>query len=263
MTPSLRPSRAAPRGRPRSPGVVSVASGLASGLAPLAVLAALLGLAPSPAAAAPRAGYATPADLEPEGIAHVLDVAVLGAYAHLADPDRVGGAADLGGLALRNRLLVGRRIAYCAGLDGELGASGEGVVYGLTGYLAGLGLRLGAAGAIALCGGAGLDGAAGAVPFAARFPLELSIAVDAGPLRVMPWARAAWIAGEQAREGGVSWWSAVDEVEAGLLVRLSPQHRYWTTTSAGGGLALGVVYRELMDTSSIGLVVGLDLTGAQ
>lgn len=211
---------------------------------------------------APRAAYASESELPGEGAPHVLDAAVLGSYAHVADPERLGGIAGMGGLALRNRLLIGRRIAYAAGLDGTIGASPEGVVYQLTGHLVGVGLRFGDAGLLAISGGIGIDGAAGAVPFALRAPVEASLAVDLGPVRVQPWAVAAWT-GDDAREDGVSWWSAVDEVEAGVLLRLARQRHYWSTASAGGGLAVGVVYRELMDTSTLAVVVGLDLTGAR
>jgi hypothetical protein len=228
----------------------------------VAVVLAALAM-PSAALAGPRAEYATVADLEEEDPGQLLDVAVLGQYAHVAEAERTGGVSDLAGLALRSRVLVGRPLAWCAGVDGEIGGSNDGLAYGLTGYLLGAGARLGGAGWISLCGGAGFDGVAGGVPLAARFPAELSIGIPAGPVRMVPWARAVWTAGDSARRDGVSWTSAVDEVEAGLLVRFGREHRYWTTTSAGGGLALGVVYRELMDTSSIGFVIGLDLGGAQ
>jgi len=238
-------------------------------IVPAAIAAGLVlpcaaaGPAAAQRAAEARAAYVSPAQLEAEGPAHVLDVALLGQVARAADPDDDGGVSDVVGLAVRTRLLVGRRAGYCLGLDGEIGGSDEGVEYGATGYVAGAGARWGDAGAIALCAGAGLDGVAGAIPVAARFPVELSLALDVGPLRAVPWARAAWIAGASARQDGVSWTTAVDEVEAGLLVRFARQRRYWSSASAGGGLALGVVHRELMGTSWTGLVVGLDLTGAQ
>ena len=224
----------------------------------LAGLALLLWAAPAPAQ---RAAYVRAADLDAEGPAHVLDLAAAGQYAR-TDAD-LAGVRDVGMFALRSRLLVGRRVAYCAGLDGELGGSGEGLVYGATAYLAGVGARFGDAGTIALCGGAGLDGVADAVPLAARFPLELSLALDVGPLRATPWARAVWTAGDAARSDGVSWTSAADEVEAGLLVRFGRQRRYWSHVSAGGGLAVGVVHRAFMGTSWTGVVIGLGLTGAQ
>jgi hypothetical protein len=47
------------------------------------------------------------------------------------------------------------------------------------------------------------------------------------------------------------------------MVRLSPQHRYWAELNAGGGLALGVTYRELLGTRYVGLAIGFDLVGAQ
>ncbi len=222
------------------------------------LVAALVWAAP---ASAQRASYVSAADLQAEGPAHVLDLAIAGQYAR-TEAD-LAGVRDVGLFALRSRLLLGRRAVYCAGLDGELGGSGEGLVYGATAYVAGGGARFGDAGLIALCGGVGLDGVAGAVPLAARFPVELSLALDVGPLRAVPWARAVWTAGDAARRDGVSWTSAADEVEAGLLVRFARQRHYWGRVSAGGGLAVGVVHRAFMGTSWTGVVIGLGLTGAQ
>jgi hypothetical protein len=229
---------------------------------PLCFSIVLWALLASRADAAPRAAYATADELEPEGTPHLLELSVFGAYAHVAEPERAG-VGDIGWFALGSRLLVGRRTPYCVGFDGSVGGSDAGLAYGATAYLAGLGARFGDAGRVALCGGAGFDGVAGAVPFAGRFPVELSLAFDAGPVRIAPWARAAWIGGDQSRQDGVSWLSAVDEVEAGVSIRFARQRRYWSTASAGGGVALGLFYREFMDTSSIGLALGLDMTGAE
>ncbi len=214
-------------------------------------------------ARAQRAAYARPEELRPEGLSHLLDVSLRLGYARVLDPDRVQGLANVGTFSLRARALLGRNPSYCVGLDGEVGGADTGFVYGLTAHVVGVGGRWGEGNAVALCGGAGFDGVVGAVPLAARFPAELSAAVNLGPLRLTAWAGVAWVAGADARREGSTWLTVVDEVDAGLTVRLGRQHRLWASASAGRGPSLGVVYRELMGTRFVGVVLGLDLSGAQ
>jgi hypothetical protein len=213
-------------------------------------------------ALAQRAEYASVDELKGEGLPHVLDVATWGQYSRIFNPEHVSGLGNMGTFELRTRLDLGKNPTYCAGLDGEIGGSDRGAVYGVTAYPIGLGARWGAGGTISLCGGAGFDGVASAVPLAARFPAELSIATNLGPLRPVLWARPSWIAGAEARKQGSSI-SILDELELGMLVRLSPQHRYWSEVSAGGGFSLGVAYREFMGTRYLAAVLGFDLVGAQ
>jgi hypothetical protein len=228
----------------------------------IALGSTLIVLAVARPARAQSAAYATPDDLKPEGLSHLLDVAMLGQYSRVADPDAAGGLRDVGVFALRSRFYLWRTVSHCAGLDGEVGASNEGFVYGVTGYLVGLGVRWGAGNVISLCGGVGVDRYGSAVPVAAKFPADLSAAFDLGPIRPILWLRPSWISGSDARQDGATP-SFVDELEMGLLVRLSKQHRYWSHTSAGGGLALGVSYRELMDTHAISAMLGFDFAGEQ
>jgi hypothetical protein len=115
---------------------------------------------------------------------------------------------------------------------------------------------------ISLCAGVGVEAAGDALPLAARFPAELSVAMSLGPVRPVLWARPAWVAGSAARQDGATI-SFVDELDLGVMVRLSRQHRYWADVSAGGGLALGVAYRELLGTRALLATVGVDLVGAQ
>jgi hypothetical protein len=225
-------------------------------------LAALAAATPSLASAEPRAAYGTRGELPDEGVPHLLDVATLGEYARVTEPAKTGGLRDVGAFALRSRLYLGRAVSYCAGLDGALGGSNEGLIYGVTGYVAGLATRWGAGNVIALCGGAGVDRAGDAVPLAARVPADLSIALALGPVRPIVWVRPSWVPGSDLRRGGAAV-SVVDELEAGILVRLSRQRRLWSRTSAGGGLAIGVNYRQLMQTHMIGLSLGLSFAGEQ
>jgi hypothetical protein len=225
-------------------------------------MAILATTATASSAFAQRAEVVPAERLPAEGPHHVLDIATLGEYAHVSDPSHVSGLANLGTLSLHSRLALGHLPAYCAGLDAEIGGSDAGLAYGATAYPVGLGTIWGRGDAIALCGGAGLDRVGDAVPLAARFPAELSVALDVGSVRPTLWVRPSWVAGAAARRHGASA-SFVDELEAGLLVRLSPQYAYWSTTSAGGGLAIGVKYWEFMGTRAVGLSLGFDFEGAQ
>jgi hypothetical protein len=228
-----------------------------------AALASLAFLAAAPARAdAPRAEVVDASTLSNEPFHHLLDISLLGQYAGVFEPSRVSGLANIGAFSLRTRLEIGKNPAYCVGLDGEIGGSTRGIAYDLTAYPVGFGARWGAGNTVALCGGAGFDGIGRAVPLAARFPAELSIAQSLGPLRPVLWVRPSWIAGAPSRREGSSI-SFVDELEAGLLVRLSRQHHYWQGMNAGGGLALGVSYREFMHTRYMAVELGFNFVGAQ
>ncbi len=229
---------------------------------PLAAAAAAALLWPA-AALAQRAAYEQPPDLAPEGISHLLDVSVQGRYARVFDPARVGGFGNSGAFALRYRLVLGRTVGYAGGLDGEIGGSENGAVYGVTAHLLGVGARWGLGNVVALHGGAGFDGVVGSVPLAARFPAQVMVGWSLGPVRVSAHAGLAFVVGADVRRDGSSWLPLGDEFEAGLLVRAGRQRPYWGTVNAGGGPALGVLYREFMGTRSLGVVLALDLTGAR
>ena len=226
-------------------------------------VAAVVGALSPATALAQRADYASPSELPPEGASHHLDVSLQGRYARVLDPALVHGFTNSGSFALRARLVLGRSIGYAAGLDGEIGGSENGAVYGLTAHVLGLGARWGMGNVVALSGGAGFDGVVGSVPLAARFPMQVMLGWSLGAIRLSAHAGVAWIAGAAERRHGSAWLPAGDEFEAGVLVRVGRQRRYWTTTNAGGGPALGVVYREFMGTRSLGVVIALDLSGAR
>jgi hypothetical protein len=227
-----------------------------------ALFVAMVMIAAPTTAFAQRAEYVQPDTLPGDGVAHVLDLSLAGQYARVVDPDHVSGLQNLGVFALRTRLALGKNPTYCLGLDGEIGGSDRGPVYGVTAYPLGIGARWGAGSTVSLCGGAGVDGVVGAVPVAARFPAELSVGWSLGPIRPVLWLRPSWVAGAPARVHGSSI-SFLDELEAGLMVRLSPEHRYWGTMNAGGGLAIGVAYREFMDTRYLAALVGFNFVGAR
>jgi len=205
----------------------------------------------------------SPDALPGDGVSHLLEVATLGEYTRVTDPDHAAGMRDIVDFAARTRLYLGRTLSYCLGLDGNIGASNVGVSYGVTGYVVGIGDRWGNGNVVSLCGGAGLDGVKNGVPLAARAPAELSLAVNLGPVRPILWARPAWIVDGDARKDGSPSVSFIDELDLGVLLRFGRQHRYWAETNAGAGFTLGFDYRELLGTRAAVVMIGLDLAGAQ
>jgi hypothetical protein len=224
-------------------------------------MALALSLAPA-AALAQRAPYARPDELRAEGLAHQLDLSMRLGYAHVLDPARVGGLTHEGTFSLRTRALVGRRVAWCGGLDGAIGGADTGLVYNATLYALGLAARWDRGGMVGLSGGVGVSGASGAIPFAVRVPAELSVTVNLGPTRLTAWAGVAWVF-DDARKHGSTWQSFADEVDAGLTLRIGRQRPYWSSVSAGAGPSIGFSYREFMGTRALGVTLGFDLSGAR
>ena len=64
---------------------------------PASLLALVLATRPALAAEVPRAPYAQPEELEPEGVPHQLDVSVGAQFTHVLDrasPDRLAGLQE-------------------------------------------------------------------------------------------------------------------------------------------------------------------------
>lgn len=213
--------------------------------------------------ASPRAAYANTDALKPEGVPHQVELAMGAQWLHLSDRERPNGLRNVETFVLSERTLLGRTVAYCAGLDAHVGGSDTGAAYGATLYALGLGVRAGRGAFVAACGGVGGDRIVGSVPFGARFPAEILLGFPLGPFRPTAFARASWIANASERRHGSPTVYAFDELEAGLSIRLGRQRRYWTTVNAGNGFALGVVYRELMGARAIGAVLSFDLSAGE
>jgi hypothetical protein len=217
----------------------------------------------APASAEERADYMTPDALPEPGASHLLAVSMIGSYARVVTPESARGISDAGAFGLRSRLHLFRPVSYCTGLDADVGGTDEGTLYGLTAYVLGIGGRWGDGNVVSLCGGAGFDGVGvTTLPIAAHFPVELSGAFDLGPIRPSFWVRPVWLAGREMRRRGTDL-SFVDELELGLAVRIARQHPYWSGTSGGAGLVLGVTYRQFMRTAAIGGFIGIEIAGEQ
>jgi hypothetical protein len=211
---------------------------------------------------APQAEYVPSESLGGDGVRHLLDVDASGEYARVVEPTRAFGLANIGAFDLRSRLELGHVPAYAVGLDGDIGGTNQGVYYGVTAYPVGVGAVFGQGNVVSLLGGAGFNRLGDAVPIAARFPVEVAVGFELGPIRPELWVRPSWIDGASVRKDG-SFVRFIDELEAGLLVRLSRQHRLWTTTTAGGGFAIGFWYYEFEHTRSLGASLGFDFVGGR
>jgi hypothetical protein len=215
---------------------------------------------------AARAPYATPEELAPEGLPHQVEVSLGGRYTRVLDSngsDSPSGLRNIETFDLASRLLIGRSLAYSAGLDAHVGGSDTGAAYGATLYPVGIGLRGERGTFVSLSGGVGVDRVVGSVPIGTLFPAELAVAFPLGPLRPMAWVRGTWIAGAPERRHGSTLTSAVDELEAALAIRIGKQQRYWMEMNAGGGPSIGVFYREFMGVRALGVMLSVDFSGGQ
>ncbi len=181
-----------------------------------------------------------------------------------AAAQRVTGAGDLDGtvaLAIRSRMFLGRPASYCLGFDGALGGSDAGLVYEAELYPIGAGLRLGDRGVAALCAGAGLGGIKGAVPFGWQIPVEAWLDLGVGPLRVAAWLEATTVLDADLRQDG-SDIDGIDELSAGLALRLGGDSRYWSDTTAGYGPFIAATFRQVMGGDFLGLTLGMHFWGS-
>lgn len=165
----------------------------------------------------------------------------------------------------RGRHMFGRKLAWCTGFDGAIGAgiADTGFLYETELYPAGVAFGIQDDGFVSVCGGAGLSGATGTIPFALQFPLELAAELQFGSVRTIAWARTRWIAGEDARQDGSDLISFADEFDAMLGLRFGRNSRYWERVTAGQGAFVGLNYRERAGARFAGIVVGVALWGGR
>ncbi len=175
--------------------------------------------------------------------------------------DQLPGDIHAASVGLSARAVLGRRLGYCVGADLSAGASERGATYAAALQLAGVGLRVGHAGAVSLCGGVGVSGARGVVPAALEVPVELRARLQLGPVRALAWVTGRWTALADERDAG-SRVDAVDELDATVALGWGRQRSYWQGSSAGSGPYVAVTYRELVGERVVAVAVGLELLGA-
>jgi alpha-beta hydrolase superfamily lysophospholipase len=186
--------------------------------------------------------------LRGDGAKPTISLALEGDYAR-------GGGENFGGGALRARVLLGGTVAFALGLDASAAGGGAGLYRAVLSPI-GLGIQ-GAGDTLSVGFGAGVSNAPG---LGAGF--EAALAVDGelqlGAVRLLGWGRFSWIPGNETRRLGAG---VSDELHAGLAIRLGANHRYWSTANAGAGPYLGATIDRELDTTFVGVALGLHMWG--
>jgi len=177
-------------------------------------------------------------------------------YDRVVSDDRVADLDNRGTVGVAARGLLGSKLAYCAGFDASFGGSEGAFAYDASLYLLGGGVRLGKVAHLAVCAGAGLSGAAGALPFSWQLPVEASLAFNLGR-RVRPavWVRGVRLLGAGARRDGSRSLDVVDELSVTAGVRIGKSRGY-RRLATGNGYFLGVSMSELVSARFIGVTFG-------
>lgn len=177
-------------------------------------------------------------------------------YDRVVSDERVADLDNRGTIGVAGRGLLGGKLAYCAGFEASFGGSEGAFVYDANLYLLGAGVRLGKVAHLSVCLGAGLSGAAGALPFSWQLPIEASLAFNLGR-RVRPavWARGVRMLGAGPRRDGSRSLDVVDEGSVTAGVRIGRSRRY-RRLSTGNGYYLGVTLSELVGARFIGVTFG-------
>ncbi len=162
-------------------------------------------------------------------------------------------------LGLRARVLAGRRAATCFGLDLRGGRGGGGATWAAELYPVGIGFRHGTSSHVALCAGVGASrGPDGAVPFAWTVPVEVHWEGTGqyGIVRPLLFARLGRVISDDEREDGSSLAPLVDELSAGVGLRLVIPGQPVDGIFTGEGLFIGVTYDEALGGHTIGVALG-------
>ncbi len=150
-------------------------------------------------------------------------------------------------------------VGYAGGLDLRAGASYPGgFAWSTALFPLGLSGRLGDHGLWGVVGGVAGAGITGRLDAALAVPAEAYLAVRAGRFGVSAWVRPTWIAVGASRRDGATSLGAVDELYAGIRVRLGRSYHRWGFRS-GNGYHLGLTWSELAGTRLLGVTVGYDL----
>ena len=153
-------------------------------------------------------------------------------------------------------LAGGKYFGYSAGLDLAAGSTlrGAGLAYDVALLPAGVGLRLGEKSFVAFAFGIGAMGAVGQLDDAVTFPLDLTLELDGGPVRLLARGRATYISAAPSREDGARF---ADELEAMVGIRVG--RRYTRFAPSGNGYFAGVSYREMLGDRFVGAVIGYSI----
>lgn len=195
-----------------------------------------------------------------------------GAWLHyelgvLHEVDEARGTPPATGLLLAGARLHGfvggPTIAYHIGIDLAAGSTLDraGFAYDVALFPVGIAVRFGRTGVVAFGAGVGAMGAVGALDDAVTLPVETTIELGGGRVRVLARLRAAYLAGADDRQSGARSAPFADELDGMLGIRIGHHYDEYGFPS-GNGYWAGVAYRELYDARFVGLVIGYSIDGA-
>ena len=159
-------------------------------------------------------------------------------------------------------IVGGRYLAYHVGLDLAAGATirGGGFAYDVSLFPFGAALRLGASGVLAVGLGIGASGATGTLDDAFTVPVDVTLEVGGGRVRLLARGRGTLVYNSATRQGGAPTLGGFDELDAMVGLRVGKHERAYGFSSSTGYF-VGASYRELLDTRMVGLVIGYAIAG--
>lgn len=169
----------------------------------------------------------------------------------------------LAGFRLHGFAGMSSAVGYHVGIDLAAGGTLDagGFAYDVALFPAGISVRFGRTGVVALGAGVGASGATGTLDDAVTLPLELNAELGGGRLRLLARVRTSYVAGAESRQSAAPSIPFADELDATLGLRIGRHYEDWGIPS-GNGYFIGAAYRELAGTRYLGLVLGYSIDGA-
>ncbi len=169
----------------------------------------------------------------------------------------------LAGFRLHGFAGMSSSVGYHVGIDLAAGGSlnAGGFAYDVALFPAGVSVRFGRTGVIALGAGIGASGATGTLDDAVTLPLEVNAELGGGRLRLLARVRTSYVAGADSRQSAAPSIPFADELDATVGLRIGRHYEDWGIPS-GNGYFVGAAYRELAGTRFLGLVIGYSIDGA-
>jgi hypothetical protein len=178
----------------------------------------------------------------------------------VADEGRAAPRASelvLAGARLHAFVSGNASVAYHFGIDLAAGSTvrGGGFAYDVALFPIGVVVRAGETSIVGVGAGVGASGAVGTIDDAVTLPLEAIAEVGSGRVRLLARARAAYVAGADARQNGAPSIAFADELDGTVGLRIGRRHRN-SGFPVGNGYFVGASYRELAGARFAGVTIG-------
>ncbi len=166
----------------------------------------------------------------------------------------------LAGVRLHAFVSGNASIAYHFGIDLAAGATirGGGFAYDVALFPLGVVVRAGETSIAGVGAGVGAIGAVGTIDDAVTLPVEAIAEVGGGRVRLLARARAAYVAGADARQNGAPSIAFADELDGMLGLRIGRHYKNQGFPVANGYF-VGASYRELAGARFVGVTVGYSI----